>query len=168
MDDLIYHHDDVIQWKHFRVTGPLRGEFTIVCCIWPLTYMASFTYMVWLPLLTWCVYCDYLIHLICLSHYKDVIMSALASQITSLTTVYSTVYSRRRSQKTSKLCVAGLCAGNSPVTGEFPAQRVSNAENVSHWFSSNSCTCYHAPSLFQIYNNNQQGCLRLSRWFSLW
>ena len=21
-------HDDVIKWKHFRVTGPLRGEFT--------------------------------------------------------------------------------------------------------------------------------------------
>ena len=21
-------HDDVIKWKHFGVTGPLRGEFT--------------------------------------------------------------------------------------------------------------------------------------------
>ena len=30
---------------------------------------------------------------------------------------------RRRSKKISKLCVTGLCAGNSPVTGEFPAQR---------------------------------------------
>ena len=30
---------------------------------------------------------------------------------------------RRRSKKTSKLCVTGLCAGNSPVTGEFPAQK---------------------------------------------
>ena len=30
---------------------------------------------------------------------------------------------RRRSKKTSKLCVTGLCAVNSPVTGEFPAQR---------------------------------------------
>ena len=38
---------------------------------------------------------------------------------------------RRRSKNTSKLCVTGLCAGNSPVTGEFPAQRTSNAENVS-------------------------------------
>ena len=37
---------------------------------------------------------------------------------------------RRRSKKTSKLRVTGLCEGNSPVTGEFPAQRVSNAENV--------------------------------------
>ena len=37
---------------------------------------------------------------------------------------------RRRSKKTSKLRVTGLCAGNSPVTGEFPAQMTSNAENV--------------------------------------
>ena len=27
---------------------------------------------------------------------------------------------RHRSKKTSKLCVTGLCAGNSPGTGEFP------------------------------------------------
>ena len=41
---------------------------------------------------------------------------------------------RRRSKKTSKLCVTGLCAGNSPVTGEFPTQMASNAENVSIWW----------------------------------
>ena len=41
---------------------------------------------------------------------------------------------RRRSKKTSKLRVTGLCAGNSPVTGEFPAQMASNAENVSIWW----------------------------------
>ena len=29
------------------------------------------------------------------------------------------------------LRVTGLCAGNSPVTGEFPSQMASNAENVS-------------------------------------
>ena len=41
---------------------------------------------------------------------------------------------RRRSKKTSKLRVTGLCRGNSPVTGEFPAQMASNAENVSIWW----------------------------------
>ena len=41
---------------------------------------------------------------------------------------------RRRSKKTSKLRVTGLCAGNSTVTGEFPAQMASNAENVSIWW----------------------------------
>ena len=40
----------------------------------------------------------------------------------------------RRSKKTSMLRVTGLCAGNSPVTGEFPAQMASNAENVSIWW----------------------------------
>ena len=69
-----------------------------------------------------------------LIHYNDVIMSAMASQITSLAIVYSTVYSRRRSKKTSKLRVTGVCEGNSPVTGEFPAQRASNPENVSIWW----------------------------------
>ena len=38
---------------------------------------------------------------------------------------------RRRSKKTSKLHVTGLCEGDSPGTGEFPAQMASNAENVS-------------------------------------
>ena len=41
---------------------------------------------------------------------------------------------RRRSKKTSELRVTGLCAGNSPGTGEFPAQMASNAENGSIWW----------------------------------
>ena len=41
---------------------------------------------------------------------------------------------RRRSKKTSKLCVTGLCAGNSPVTSEFPTQKASNAANISIWW----------------------------------
>ena len=41
---------------------------------------------------------------------------------------------RRRSTKTSTLRVTGLCAANSPGTGEFPAQMASNAENVSIWW----------------------------------
>ena len=62
-----------------------------------------------------------------ISSYNDVIMSAIASQITSV----AIVYSRRRSKRTSNLRVTALCAGNSLVTGKFPVQRVSNAENVS-------------------------------------
>ena len=41
---------------------------------------------------------------------------------------------RRRSKETSKLRVTGLCAGNSPLTGEFTTQRASNAENISIWW----------------------------------
>ena len=40
----------------------------------------------------------------------------------------------RAQKKTLKLRVTGLCDGNSPVTGEFPTPRASNAENVSIWW----------------------------------
>ena len=40
----------------------------------------------------------------------------------------------RRSKTTSKPRVTGLCAASSPGTGQFPAQRASNAENVSIWW----------------------------------
>ena len=48
---------------------------------------------------------------------------------------------RRRSKKISKLRVTGLCEGNSPVTGKFPAQRASNAENVSIWWRHHEKKC---------------------------
>ena len=41
---------------------------------------------------------------------------------------------RRRSKKTSKLRATGLCVGNSPGTGEFPAQMASNAYTFSIWW----------------------------------
>ena len=40
----------------------------------------------------------------------------------------------RRSKKTLKLRVTGLCAGNPPGNNEFPTKRTSNAENVSIWW----------------------------------
>ena len=43
--------------------------------------------------------------------------------------LHSRLFRRR-----SKLRVIDLCEGNSPVTGEFPAQRASNAENISIWW----------------------------------
>ena len=50
---------------------------------------------------------------------------------------------RRRSKKTSKFRVTGLCAGNSPVTGEFPAQMASNAD---FFFTSTSVSILLRPS----------------------
>ena len=46
---------------------------------------------------------------------------------------------RRRSKKTPKLRVTGICAGNSPVTGEFPGHRASN-EIVSIWWRHHGVT----------------------------
>ena len=45
--------------------------------------------------------------------------------------------------KISKLRVAGLCEGNSLVTGEFPTRRASNAENVSIWWYHYENTSYY-------------------------
>ena len=68
------------------------------------------------------------------NHYNDVIMSAMTSQITSLTIVYSTVcWGTDLRQHRSSASLA-FCEGNSPVTGEFPAQRTSNAEKVFIWW----------------------------------
>ena len=53
-------------------------------------------------------------------HYSDVIMRAMASQITG---VYSNVCSDAEQRK-----------HQSSVTGEFAAQRASNEENVSIWW----------------------------------
>ena len=74
-------------------------------------------------------------------HYNDVIMSAMASQITGVSIVCPNVCSG--SEKTSKLRVTGLCAGNSPVTGEnkrpvtrkiFPFEDViTNKKFHGHW-----------------------------------
>ena len=60
-------------------------------------------------------------------------MDAMASQITSLTIVYSTVYSDVDQRKHQRSASLAFVRGNSPVTGEFPAQMASNAENVSIW-----------------------------------
>ena len=77
---------------------------------------------------------DKVVWLLSVQHYRynDVTMSAMASQITSLTIVYSNRLFRRRSKKASYLHVTGFCEGDSPVTVQFPAQRASNAENVSN------------------------------------
>ena len=48
----------------------------------------------------------------------------MASQITGLNIVYSTVYSGADQRKHQ----------NSPVTGGFPSQGASNAENISIWW----------------------------------
>ena len=67
-------------------------------------------------------------------HYNDVIMSAMASQITSLTIVYSTVFFQVQIKENIK------APRHWPLCGEFtgdrwiPAEKTSNAENVSIWW----------------------------------
>ena len=67
---------------------------------------------------------------------------------------------RRRSKEISKLCVTGLCAGNSPGTGEFPAQMASNAENVFIWWrhhvgNMESAESSSSPNKARIYTDHE-------------
>ena len=94
--------------------------------------------------------------------YNDVIMSAMPSQNTSLTIVYSTVYSRHMPNKTSKLRVTGLCEGNSPVIGEFPAQRASNAENVCIWWPHHVIPTTHVWPQAAIHIDGYSSCIIIS------
>ena len=67
---------------------------------------------------------------------------------------------RWRLRKASKLRVTGLCAGNSPVTGEFHAQMASNTENVyKHKFTNVS-----SGTLFSITENKtkQLDCMEIN------
>ena len=63
---------------------------------------------------------------------------------------------RPRSKKTSKLRVTGFCEGNSPGTGEFPAQMASNAKNVSIWWRHHALASWrlkspvHRPFIQQV------------------
>ena len=77
--------------------------------------------------------CTYAICVAGNNNYNDVIMSAMACKITSLTIVYSTVCSGA-DQINIKAPRHRPLWRNSPVTGEFPTQGASNAENVSIWW----------------------------------
>ena len=74
----------------------------------------------------------------------------------------------RRSKKTSKLRFTGLCAGNSAGTGEFPAQRASNAENVSIWWRHHDISMYHFSCMIFVYASSQWEtaleCNAISHW----
>ena len=74
-----------------------------------------------------------------ISHYGDIIMGAIASQITSLTNVYSTVYSDA-DQRKHQTSVSLAFVGKSPGNDDFPTQMASHAENVSIWWHHHAIT----------------------------
>ena len=72
---------------------------------------------------------------------------------------------RRRSKKTSKLRVTGLCRGKSPVTGGFPAQRTSNAGNVSIWWRHHE---HWSIDMISLQEDQFHLTCMLSSWASWW
>ena len=103
-----------------------------------------------------------------INHYSDVIMGTMASQTISPTIVYSTVYSgadQRKHQSSAPLAfVRGIhrWPANSPVTCEFPAQRASNAENISIWWRHHvnmNPTWYPGASWWFFFQINTSLCI---------
>ena len=85
----------------------------------------------------------------------------------------------RRSKKTPKLRVTGLCAGYSPGTGEFPVQLASYAENVPvrwrHHAYHRRRVCFHHWSMAEIKHNGplitkygRQSCLPVVNDLDFW
>ena len=72
--------------------------------------------------------------------------------------------------RSSNLRVTGLCAGNSPGTGEFPAQMASCVENVSIWWRDHGISPWNSHST-QISRNikwskPEHGCYGRRSWVS--
>ena len=69
-------------------------------------------------------------------HYCDAIMGAMARWRLESPPLwlFTQPFIQVQIKENIKLRVTALCEGNSPVTGEFPAQLASNAENVSIWW----------------------------------
>ena len=86
-------------------------------------------------------------------HYSDTIMGAITSPITKC--LLNRLF-RGRSKKTSKLRLTGLCKGNSPVAGEFPAQRASNMGKCFHLWRHHAVVISYQALLivFHIVKNN--------------
>ena len=89
-------------------------------------------------------------------HYTDFIMSAMASQITIVSVVCSTVGSSsdQRIHQTSRHWP--LCG---KFTGEFPAQKASNAETVSIWWRHH--VFRRKPNKQAMAPTNHWSCLKL-------
>ena len=86
-------------------------------------------------------------------YYCDVIMGAMASQISNLTIVYLNVHSGADQRKHQNSV--------SPVTGEFPAQMASNAENVFIWLRYHGATSYSIARQSENYVHNSWGILNI-------
>ena len=103
-----------------------------------------------------------------LNHYSDVIMGAMASQITSLA-FFTQPFIQAQIKENIKASRHWLMSGE--FTGEFPARMASNAENVSIWWRHHGlvalCCCGHIliGSMWHI-ARVFQGCSKWNKWIN--
>ena len=99
--------------------------------------------------------------------HGGVLMSATASQIIGVSNVQLNRVFSRRSKKTSKLRVSGLCEGKSPVTDEFPAGKYFHFMTPSCGFWCFSSLRYHVISNHAIdglVHNYSNGVTAVLHW----
>ena len=84
------------------------------------------------------------------THYSNVIMSTMASQITGVSVVCSTVCSGADQRKHQSSASLAFVRGNPLVTGGFPSKRASDMENVSIWWCHHELGCKMTPELPHI------------------
>ena len=96
------------------------------------------------------------------THYNDVIMGAIASQITSLTIVYSIVYSdadQRKHQSSASLALCGEFTVNSPHKWPVTRKCFHLITSYSLKYANSSCFwCY------RIRWRNDMGALSAQHW----
>ena len=98
------------------------------------------------------------------SHYNDVKWARwrLKSPVSSL---FAQLLVQARIRENIKAPCHWLCAGNSPVIGEFPAQKASNAENVSIWWRHHeqfyNCVAVHVYGLLHSYRITHDDVIKL-------
>ena len=80
------------------------------------------------------------------THYSDVIMSVMASQITGVL-MFTQPFAQVLSKENIKTPHHWPLWGGSTVTGGFPSQKASNVENVSIWWR------HHAIGLRMLSRN---------------
>ena len=135
-----------------------RDIFSFLICVWPLVFTRSPQRPVtWLLVMKLCSIRNHIVITLRGRHNGCDDISNLQPRDCLLSRLI-----RRRSKKTSKLRVSGLCAGNSQVTGEFPAQISSYAENVSIWWlSEHYLKLFNALSdIMLCFVNTCVACLR--------
>ena len=106
------------------VTHKNSADKIFVICRWRLHWWFSPLDWNWLD-------SSFGIRIVCVYHYGDVIMSAIASQITSVSIVFSTIV-QAQTKENIKAPRHWPLWGESTV--DFPPRSASNAENVSFWW----------------------------------
>ena len=98
---------------------PIYPRFVLVLFLWKTNFLLSLGSRAFRSLCVCLWYSPWLITE-STAHYNNVIMTTIASQITSLTVVYSIIYSGADQRKHQSYAALALCAGNSPGPVNFP------------------------------------------------